>query len=285
LAGDNEGGSFVEDFPSQQFNHAVLCVPMKNDSIWLECTSSSGKPGYMGAFTGNRKALLINENGGTIVNTPAYGVKENTQQRKITGKISADGELNMLVNTQYGGAQQDDLGTMVNQLSKESVEKILQGAFELSNYTVNEFKYTDAAGRVPQLKEVLDITATRYATISGKRLFIVPNILNRNSTLPENETGRKVDFVFTEAYSDTDDCEIEIPQGYQVESLPQEVTIRSPFGNYFASVKLEGNRIIYHRAMEKFPGRFPATMQAEVVRFYGEIFRADRSKVVLIKTN
>ena len=282
-AGDHEEMNFIEDFPSRQFNHAILCVPMKNDSIWLECTSPSNGAGYLGAFTGNRKALLINENGGFIVSTPGYGIKENTLKRTILGKIGADGELNMIINTKYGGEQQDDLSMMVSQLSKERVEKILQGSLELSTYTVNQFKYEVMAGRVPKLDEGLEVTAPGYATISGKRLFVVPNILNRNGSLLEEETGRKVDFVFTGAYSDMDECAIEIPEGYQIESLPQDVTIKSPFGQYFASVKLEGNKIIYYRTMEKFSGRFPATMQSDLIRFYGDIYRADRNKVVLVK--
>ena len=189
----------------------------------------------------------------------------------------------MITRTVYGGEQQDELNMIVNQLSKDRVEKILQRSLELSTYSVNNFKYVETAGRLPELKEELDITAPGYATISGKRLFIVPNILNRNGKLLEEESGRKVDYVFHTAYSDVDDYEIEIPGGYQVESLPQDITIKSVLGNYFSSIKLQGNKIIYHRTMEKFAGRFPTTSQSEVIRFYGDIYKADRNKVVLVK--
>jgi hypothetical protein len=282
-SGEGEAMNFIEDFPSRQFNHAILCVPLKNDSIWLECTSSSNAAGYMGAFTGNRKALLIGENGGSLVSTPRYGLKENTLKRKIVGTIDEYGELSMTINTLYSGEQQDDLNMIVNQLSKDRVEKILQRSLELSTYTVNTFRYNETAGKLPEMKEELDISAPGYATISGRRLFIVPNILNRNGSLLEEEKDRKVDYVFPTAYSDVDDYEIEIPPGYQVESLPQDITIKSVLGNYFSSVKLEGNKIIYHRNMEKFAGRFPATSQSEVIRFYGDIYKADRNKVVLVK--
>ena len=283
FAGDNDEENLIADFPSLQFNHVVLCVPMAKDTMWLECTSQSNPAGYMGDFTGNRKALLVDETGGSIVSTPRYTKTENLQDRVINAKLENDGTLAMKVKTTYGGIQQDNLSMMINQLSKEKIHKILQEALELSTYHVNDFRYEETKAILPVLKENLDITVNAYATISGKRIFITPNILNRNGKRIEEDTARKVDFVFNYEYRDVDNYEIFIPDGYEVEALPQETSIKSKFGIYHSAVALEGNKIVYKREMERFGGRFPAKDQSELIKFYADIYKADRSKMVLVK--
>ncbi|MFL5772956.1 MAG: DUF3857 domain-containing transglutaminase family protein, partial [Flavisolibacter sp.] len=106
---DPEDRRIVDDFPSNQFNHVILMVPFQKDTMWLECTSQTDAPGYMGSFTGNRKALAITDDGGQVVNTPTYGIRENRQIRNITGTIDASGSLDMKVSTTYTGMRQDVL--------------------------------------------------------------------------------------------------------------------------------------------------------------------------------
>lgn len=282
-AGEGGENNFIEDFPSRQFNHAILCVPFPKDTIWLECTSQDTPPGYMGEFTGNRKALMITENGGVVVSTPHYGIRENLLLRSIAAAVETDGTLNMKVQTRYGGTQQDDLSMMVNSLSKDKVEKILQEELQLSTYKVNDFKYEETKSALPELNEKLDITVSAYATISGKRMFITPNILNRGGRRIDVDEKRSVDFVFNAEWRDEDSYEIEVPEGYELEAQPQDVSIKTKFGTYSCTVKLEGKKIIYHRVREQYSGRFPAKDQAELAKFYDDIYKADRGKLVFIK--
>ena len=50
-------------FPCLLFNHVINCVPLKKDTVWLECTSQTESLGFQGSSTGNRKALLILSDG------------------------------------------------------------------------------------------------------------------------------------------------------------------------------------------------------------------------------
>jgi hypothetical protein len=70
-AGEN-AAHLIPEFPSQFFNHAILCVPVENDTIFLECTNQYVPCGYIGSFTDSRLALMINDDGGKLIKTTSY---------------------------------------------------------------------------------------------------------------------------------------------------------------------------------------------------------------------
>ncbi len=273
----------IADFPSQQFNHVILCVPVATDTVWLECTSQTLPAGYLSDFTCDRYALLIGEEGGTLVRTPKYGLKENTQVRHIKAVLNADATLDISSKTAYGGLQQDRYHDLINQLSKDKVKEALHEDLDFATYDIKSFDYKELRQSLPFVEESLEIAVSNYATITGKRLFIIPNVMTRHQRKLNADTARKYDVDLSFEYKDTDTVEISLPEGFSAESMPQDQTIASPFGKYTASVKYIGNKLIYYRNLEHYAGRFPPGQYNELVGFYEKVYKADRSKVVLVK--
>lgn len=273
----------MEDFPSNQFNHAILCVPLKKDTLWLECTSQTTPAGYMGDFTGNRKALLIDETGGTLVSTPRYVLNDNRQIRSITGKINDAGTLHATVQSIYAAIQQDNLHQMINSLSKDKIMEVLHKELGLATYRINDFSYNEKKSEHPEILEHLDLEVNNYATITGKRIFITPNILNRSNTKLNTEKERLTSINIDYEYKDIDSIMIEVPEGYEPESMPQPLSLKTKFGTYNTTIKLEKNKLTYIRIREQYAGRFPANDIKELAAFYDQIYKADRSRLVLVK--
>jgi hypothetical protein len=271
------------DFPSQQFNHAILCVPQPKDTVWLECTSQTLPAGYLSDFTCNRPALLINENGGTLVQTPLYKMVDNVQARNIKAVLDEEGTLNLQVNCRYTCLQQDQIHGMINALSKEKIKEYLLADLDFATYTINRFNYKEDKKLSPAIDEELNITVSNYANFTGKRLFINPNVMNRAGRKLNQDSLRKNDIILNREYIDQDSVEIEIPAGYTAESIPADILLNSKFGKYTSSVKLSGNKLYYYRTLERKSGRFPASVYSELVNFYETIYRSDRNKMVLVK--
>ncbi|MBC7422682.1 MAG: DUF3857 domain-containing protein, partial [Ferruginibacter sp.] len=189
-AGENKN-SFLADFPSHQFNHVIICIPQATDTIWLECTSQTMPMGYLGSFTCNRKALLIDEAGGTLVNTPVYKKSDNLQTRKITATVNQEGQLAASIITNYRAEQQDDLHGLLAAVSKDRLSEILKTRFSIPSYDISNFEYKEEKSPLPVITETLALTANNYCAISGKRLFLLPNVLNRSSSKINNAATRK----------------------------------------------------------------------------------------------
>jgi len=274
---------FMPDFPSDQFDHIILSVPLEKDTIWLECTNQTLPAGYLSAFTADRYALAIDGNAGKLVHTPKYNMNENSQIRNVKAKLEDDGSLSTVILTKYKGLQQDNVHGLINNLSKEKVKDALNEELDFATYDVNKFDYTQSKTWDPSIEERLDVFVSNYATITGKRLFINPNVTNRSQRKLKNDEDRKCDIELSLEYKDLDSVEIEIPGGYEPESIPQPVNIETEFGKYSSTVKLMGNKISYYRKREQYSGTFPAKDYADLVKYYDSIYKADRNKIVFVK--
>ena len=281
------GGSapppFVSDFSFSQANHVIACVPLAKDTLWLECTSQTASAGYLGSFTGNRKALLIDEKGGQLVNTPVYTMNDNLQERVVKATMDGDGNLMADIRSRFTGLQQELTHSLMHDASSKERETYLNKMFNIPTYQVLKNNYTEQKGIVPSVEESLQVSITNYATITGKRLFIAPNLFGSGSSKPASDTARKYDYLVKNAYRDVDSVSIKIPSGYTAESLPKDISLASKFGKYISRMKVENNEVLYYRQFEQYNGRFLAKEYNELVKFYDQVYKADRSKIVLVK--
>jgi uncharacterized protein DUF3857/transglutaminase superfamily protein len=272
-----------DDFPSQQFNHVILCVPLKKDTVWLECTDQTCAAGYLGDFTCNRYALLVDENGGNLVRTPNYTITDNVELRKTNAVLTDDASLNVRVNTNYRGLEQDDIHDLINSVSKDKVKEYLQKQFDFPTYELDKFEYSETKATIPAVDEQLELQVSNYASMTGKRLFIIPNIMTRCDTKLKGDEERKYDIVLHDEFKQVDSAEIEIPKGYEQESIPQPVSIETKFGKYYSAIRLVENKIFYYRTSEQYAGTFAAKDYPDLVKFFDAVYKADRGKIVLVK--
>jgi len=277
------GHFILSDFPSSQFNHVILCVPLKTDTVWLECTSQTLPAGYLSGFTSDRYVLLVDESGGKLVRTPKYKMTDNLQTRKTVASVDGEGNLSALITTRYQAEQMDELEELVSNLSKEKLMKHLKSELDLPTYDIRKFDYQEVKSSMPNILENLDLVAPNYAQVSGKRLFLDPNIMNRWQRRLTADTSRKYDIVLYYEYKDVDTTEISLPAGYQPESIPADVDIQTSFGHYRSSVKFQQDKLTYYRSLEKGSGRWPAKDYADMTKFYEQLYKSDHSRVVLVK--
>jgi hypothetical protein len=119
----------------------------------------------------------------------------------------------------------------------------------------------------------------RFATVSGKRIFLTPNLMNRNNSVPEKVEDRQTEIVSKFAYVDFDTIHYELPEGIYPEFMPEDVALTSRFGEYEASYQVDAGKLIYTRRLKMYKGKFPASSYQELVDFYRRVSKADNLKM------
>jgi hypothetical protein len=282
MAGEGEAEVDTE-FPSDQSNHVIVTVPNGADTLWLECTSQTNPFGWMGKFTDDRYALMVTEQGGFLVKTPAYPAERNIQSRQAEVALDLAGNAKAKVRTRYQGLQyeNDGLHFVVNK-QMEDQKKWLQRTTQIPSFDISKFSMKNTKDKIPSADVEVELTLNRLATVSGKRIFLTPNLMNRSGYIPEKLEQRKTAIVRRMPYIDIDTIRYKLPEEIYPEFVPERVSIKSRFGEYESSYKIDQGSLIYIRRVKMNKGEFPAESYNELTDFYKSINKADNTKMVFM---
>jgi uncharacterized protein YbaA (DUF1428 family) len=220
-----------EDFSANYFNHAILCIPQPKDTIWLECTSTTLPFAQLGPFTENRKAMMVTENGGALVNTPVSNYKTNTQHVNTFIEVNDEGGAKVKTSYTLWGEDRDELLNRYHDLNEDEKRKYF--------ITQNEWKQPDDL----QISNSNDkanpylVSATMdyekiYSFNAGSKLFFEARLYPIfDVEIPEYEK-RKADYYFTSPYQVIDTTVYKFPAVYTLENIPKNKQVQFSFAQY-----------------------------------------------------
>jgi len=279
-AGDDADDIFTP-FCSGGFNHVILCVPSKKDTVWLECTNQRMPFGYLGTFTDDRHVLFVGDSG-VIAKTPSYGPSDNVYIYSGSFMIDPDGNGNASLKLKARGIMSNYLFGASYENHEDQIKHIYK-LIELPNFEVTSYSIHLTPDRIPQAVLDHEVRLHSYGSLSGKRMFLPLNQVDRYSFVPPRNKNRKLDMQIRRPLVYSDTLRFTIPAGYSVEFLPDSSVITSIFGHYKNDTHLEGNEIVFTRILSVNKGIFPRSEYDEMIRFFREINVADNAKAVLTK--
>ncbi len=262
------------------FNHMILHIPSEN--MFLECTSDDKPTGYIGTFTQGRGVLLITENGGKIVKTPALNVETNGQMSKATIQLAADGSATLKNASILRGSFQDDIRQMLKGLSKEDFRKKFQESHKLPPFKIDALE-TSVERNKPEVNINYTFSFEKYGSKAGTRLFVPVNLHNAFDDTPA-PTEKRIHPIEAggSGYSETVETTLNLPDGYDVETIPTPKTeLNSIYGSYSSTIEKSEKAVIFRRTMTIKPVAQPAEKFTEFREFYKKMQQADAAKVVL----
>ncbi len=278
-AGEN-APSMIEEFPSNQFNHAILCVPMKSDTVWLECTDQLIPFGFLGTFTDDRKVLLISDAGGTVVKTKEYTLTDNAQIRRATVRIDNMGNAESSISTDYRGIKYDGM-VGVLRMDDFDKKKSIKDRIKLAQFDLGNYNYKEGKIGGPSIIEELNINIPDYCSFTSGKIIFKPNVITRISDVPVRNAKRKSPIVIKRSFCETDTITFLLQSYYRSELKPVEFSLKSRFGEYDYKIVFENKKIRYIRSFKLTKGNFPAEDYDSFVDFFNAALTEDNRQIVL----
>jgi transglutaminase-like putative cysteine protease len=272
----------IADLPSQQFDHVILQVPLPTDTLWLECTDASLPFGYIHSSIAGHHALLTDADGGRLCRLPSYPDSLNTQVNRVEVALHDDGSANIQVSQTSRLFQYEmERGIMKREPSKQ--KDALRSDISLLQAQVDNVRFNESKTREPELTVSFEVKTGQYGRRTGKRLFILMNMMHNNFSVPATLSERKYDVKVDYGYQDIDSITITLPDGYTIEGLPRPVSLTNRFGSFHASAKVDGKtlHITYRLLMRK--GTYPRESYAEYQTFRQTVRTLYRNGITLKK--
>jgi transglutaminase-like putative cysteine protease len=299
-----ERGSVSSDTPAHNaFNHLIVAIKLpdglKDPSLFalsqdpkfgrilfFDPTYDVTIPfGQIGGYLQGNYGLLVNGDGGELVELPRQPLSMNGIQR--TGKLTID-----LSGTLKGDVQEVRLGDRASAerrrlraVTKSSdkikpIEDLLAGS--LSSFQIEKASLVNVEQTDRPFGFNYTFQSSDYAKLAGNLLLVRPRVLgNKSSGILETKEPRKFPVEFDGPSRDTDSFDIALPVGYVVDELPPPMDVDYSFASYHSKIESKGNVLHYERNMEIKELSVPVDKLDQLRKFYRMVASDERNTAVL----
>jgi hypothetical protein len=296
---DTERGVIDPEDPSIVGNHMIgaIEIPKGYESPGLHSvvTAKSGKrylifdPTWdltpFGQLEDNLQGsygVLIEGDASQIIELPLMDPKLNTIRRRANFQLSADGTLKgSVTDLRFGDLAESRRYVFSSEGEKkqrEYMNRIIGNDFTAASMTDLKVDNVDALNK--DMTTTFDLQASHFASATGSLLMVRPRVLGSYGL----EVDRKVRHVAIDleaTMQGTDEYDIELPEGYVVDELPDPVKEDFGFASYVSSSEMHGRTLHYSRTYTVKQVTVPAAKYAEVQRLAAVIAADEDSRAIL----
>ena len=229
----------LRELPSFQFNHVILCVPDGKDTVWLENTSQTAPFGYLGCFTQDRYALVVNGEKSELVRTPAMDPDDFQVNSSYQVTLGAWGKSSLTMEKTVSGSEFVRWLNMNAEGSEEEKKEAVGKELKVNNEVLKyEILHHDRDQQYIKIRAYL--SADGLLKEAGGTEYLAPFPLDIYPF--EKPEERKYPVRISYPVNKKDSIEYDLTMlGEKEIEIPAKVMIRTRFGTYQADF-IRGNR-------------------------------------------
>lgn len=275
-----------------QMNHAMLCVPMESDTLWVECTNPRYPLGYRHSSLAGHQVLLVKNDGGELVRVRNYPDSLRLRTERVEVELSADGSAKcrgqrrlLLDNVEsYIGFRSLDSKAQFNAVMSGTSFNPVDFSITAVEDNFNDWTIT-APGEeyIPEFRLGYTYVVKDYGKAAGDRIFMDMNPFAKR--MHSDRTARVNDIEVDAGMTVADTISVKLPAGYVPESIPASGVVESQFGRLVTEVSYNKDAALVEvvQSLTLFAGRFSKESYADYRAFARSVSRSYDGKIVLIK--
>jgi hypothetical protein len=220
-----------------------------------------------------------------VIELPVLAPEANGTERKGTFTLTADGALNGSVDTEHSGPEGGDWRGFLKYTDQKKQREEWEShlASDVPGVVLDSFNFVQPSALDKPLEFHYKLTAKQYAHMAGPLLLVRPRVVG-SDTLPSLEKAARtvpIDLQATGHWHDSYD--IQLPEGYVVDEMPDPVNVEMDFASYHSTISAKGKTLHYERDYKLSQVELPAEKAADFRRLEGMILADEKATVVLKK--
>jgi hypothetical protein len=265
------------------FNYVIAAAEIDGKQILLDATHKFTSPNILPLNLLNWKGRLIKKDG-TSQEIDLYPVSLSKEFSNTIAKLDASGRIEGKVRVQRTDYDAYDFRIEnANKNEENYLEKYEEqlGDLKISDYAI-ENKKTNFSNPII---ETFSFTADNQSEIIGDKIFINPLLFFTRKKNPFTQEKRQMGIYFGYPTQEKFNLNLDIPEGYTVESLPKPVRISTEDRaiTYIFNISNENNKIQISCLKEINNSIFAADEYTGLKDIFQKMLASQNEKIVLKK--
>ncbi|NLP58849.1 transglutaminase-like domain-containing protein [Lutibacter sp. B1] len=270
-------------FPTTDgFNYVISGVEIGDQIVMLDATEQYSLPNVLPLRDINWQGRIVREDGTSdwvdlTTNNPSL----KNSIMKID--INDEGEIEGMNRVQYSNLEALKYRNKNAKIKEEDI--IIKAEEENGGIEISEFKVDNKTNLDKSVIEVYKFSSEELTDVMGDKIYFKPLLFN---ALEENLfklEKREYPIDFGTPLVSKNMLSITIPEGFSVESLPENLAIGLPnkYGVYKFDISVNGNKIDIYSILQINTPVYPIQFYSEIKEFYKQIVNKNVEQIVLKK--
>lgn len=262
----------------------VVLVKLNGKDLYLDPGSAFTPFGLLPWGETGVRGLKLDKEGGTWVTTPIPESSVSKIERKADLKMTTDGSLEGKLTVTYTGLEatwrrvdeRNEDETHRKKFLEDSVKEIVPVGIEVE--LKNKPDWTSSA---PALVAEYDLKVPGWVSGAGRRALLPVGLFSGAEKHMCEHATRVHPMYFRYMFEKSDDIQIELPLGWQVDSLPQPITKDAKLIVYNLKVENHNGTLHLQRGLKVELVSLEQKYYPALRNFYQSVRSGDEQQIVL----